>query len=172
MDAARTAPAKENEIDRSKSCPHLLRLFWKNNRNNPQLEYKSVSLGKFPSNEIQIYTWPDATLREISDLLKSTVAVARQRHVTLSFDLVYPDRNGVHVVRHVSDLSALGLFNYDCTIIFCFTNAIAIQSSGGKGVVIKARTQRQFNFSGHKICDRRLFRCGNPSATDDGRWWI
>ena len=98
---------EENEIDRSKSCPHLLRLFWKNNRNNPQLEYKSVSQGKFPSNEIQIYTWPDATLREISDLLKSTVAVARQRHVTLSFDLVYPDRNGVHVVRHVSDFIAL-----------------------------------------------------------------
>ena len=107
MDVTTRTPAEENEIDRSKSCPHLLRLFWKNNRNNPQLEYKSVSQGKFPSNEIQIYTWPDATLREISDLLKSTVAVARQRHVTLSFDLVYPDRNGVHVVRHVSDFIAL-----------------------------------------------------------------
>jgi histone deacetylase complex subunit SAP18 len=94
--------AVEIEIDRSKACPHLLRLFWKSNRNNPQLEYKSVAHGKFPANEIQIYTWPDATLREISDLLKSTVAIARQRHVTLSFDLVYPDRNGVHVIRHVS----------------------------------------------------------------------
>lgn len=89
------------EIDRSKSCPHLLRLFWKSNRNNPQLEYKAAANGKFPQNEIQIYTWPDATLREIGDLLKSTVAIARQRNVTLSFELVYPDRNGVHVVRHV-----------------------------------------------------------------------
>lgn len=94
--------SEQKEIDRSKSCPHLLRLFWKNNRNNPQLEYKSVAHGKYPQNEIQIYTWPDATLREIGDLLKSTVAIARQRNVTLSFELVYPDRNGIHVVRHVS----------------------------------------------------------------------
>ena len=61
-----------------------------------------VAHGKFPQNEIQIYTWPDATLSEIGDLLKSTVPIARQRNVTLSFELVYPDRNGVHVVRHVS----------------------------------------------------------------------
>ena len=94
--------SEQKEIDRSKSCPHLLRLFWKSNRNNPQLEYKSVAHGKYPPNEIQIYTWPDATLREIGDLLKSTVAIARQRNVTLSFELVYPDRNGVHIVRHVS----------------------------------------------------------------------
>ena len=112
METARRNSTEGNEIDRSKSCPHLLRLFWKNNRNNPQLEYKSVSQGKFPSNEIQIYTWPDATLVEISDLLKSTVAVARQRHVTLSFDLVYPDRNGVHVVRHVGTLTALQSTNF------------------------------------------------------------
>lgn len=102
MDGMKSNTAKTVEIDRSKACPHLLRLFWKSNRNNPQLEYKSVAHGKFPANEIQIYTWPDATLREISDLLKSTVSIARQRHVTLSFDLVYPDRNGVHVIRHVS----------------------------------------------------------------------
>ena len=93
---------ERKEIDRSKACPHLLRLFWKSNRNNPQLEYKAVAHGKFPQNEIQIYTWPDATLGEIGDLLKSTVPIARQRNVTLSFELVYPDRNGVHVVRHVS----------------------------------------------------------------------
>jgi hypothetical protein len=89
-------------IDRSTSCPHLLRVFWQSNRNNSPLEYKAVVHDKFPDNEIQIYTWPDATLKEIGDLLKSTVASSRQKNVTLSFDLVYPDRNGVHVSRHVS----------------------------------------------------------------------
>ena len=65
--------ADENEIDRSKIVPHLLRVFWRVNRHNPVHEYKDVSKGKYPSNEIQIYTWPDATLRELTDLLKSTV---------------------------------------------------------------------------------------------------
>lgn len=118
MDGMNSNAVEHLEIDRSKACPHLLRLFWKSNRNNPQLEYKSVAHGKFPANEIQIYTWPDATLREISDLLKSTVAIARQRHVTLSFDLVYPDRNGVHVIRHVS-LNYFPLLSFlICTAIF------------------------------------------------------
>jgi histone deacetylase complex subunit SAP18 len=118
MDGMNSNAVESVEIDRSKACPHLLRLFWKSNRNNPQLEYKSVAHGKFPANEIQIYTWPDATLREISDLLKSTVAIARQRHVTLSFDLVYPDRNGVHVIRHVSPYHFLLSLLPLCTATF------------------------------------------------------
>ena len=128
------------EIDRSKACPHLLRLFWRSNRNNSQIEYKSVAEGKFPQNEIQIYTWPDATLREICDLLKSTVALARQRHVNLSFDLVYPDRNGVHVIRHVSISNAIFCLAYMLSdpLQVSVNNHNQSFNLGGKSVLIKA----------------------------------
>ena len=129
------------EIDRSKACPHLLRLFWRSNRNNSQIEYKSVADGKFPQNEIQIYTWPDATLREICDLLKSTVALARQRHVNMSFDLVYPDRNGVHVIRHVSISHAKSLISlYLLLDLFRLSvnNRHGPLNLGGKSVLITA----------------------------------
>jgi hypothetical protein len=103
-------------IDRATTCPHLLRVFWQSNRNNSPLEYKNVVHDKFPDNEMQIYTWSDATLKEIGDLLKSTVASSRQKNVTLSFDLVYPDRNGVHVSRHVSFY--LSCLLYSCGDLF------------------------------------------------------
>jgi histone deacetylase complex subunit SAP18 len=77
--------------------------------------YRDAS--RLPESEIQIYTWKNATLREITDLLKevilqsiSAVPAHRQhqhrllRHVTLTYSLVYPDRsrNGAIVMKTVS----------------------------------------------------------------------
>jgi hypothetical protein len=65
-------------------------------------DYKDAASGSLPNNEIQIYTWPDATLREITDILKDVILQSvKQKHVTFAYSLVYPDRNGVHIMRSV-----------------------------------------------------------------------
>jgi hypothetical protein len=56
-----------------------------------------------PNNEVQIYTWPDASIREITDLLKDVIVPAqmKQRSSQFEISLVYPDRNGDHKLRQV-----------------------------------------------------------------------
>ncbi|KDP28714.1 hypothetical protein JCGZ_14485 [Jatropha curcas] len=57
--------------------------------------------GKEPKDEVQIYTWKDATLRELTDLVKEVAPAARRRDARLSFAFVYPDKHGRFVVRQV-----------------------------------------------------------------------
>jgi histone deacetylase complex subunit SAP18 len=57
--------------------------------------------GKEPKDEVQIYTWRDATLRELTDLMKEVAPAARKRDARLSFAFVYPDRRGRNVIRNV-----------------------------------------------------------------------
>jgi histone deacetylase complex subunit SAP18 len=57
--------------------------------------------GEEPSDEVQIYTWADATLRELTDLVKEVNTYARQRNAKLSFALIYPDKKGRNVMRTV-----------------------------------------------------------------------
>jgi hypothetical protein len=44
--------------------------------------------------EIQIYTWRDATLRELSSLIKEVYPQARHQDVRFAFRLVYADLRG------------------------------------------------------------------------------
>ena len=48
-------------------------------------------LGLTPSNELQIYTWMDATLKELTGLVKEVNPEARRRGTYFDFSLVYPD---------------------------------------------------------------------------------
>uniref|UniRef100_A0A804PE62 Histone deacetylase complex subunit SAP18 n=1 Tax=Zea mays TaxID=4577 RepID=A0A804PE62_MAIZE len=64
--------------------------------------------GKEPKDEVQIYTWKDATLRELTDLVKEVALPARKRNARLSFAFVYPDKNGRFVVRQVGSTFAYG----------------------------------------------------------------
>lgn len=57
--------------------------------------------GKEPQDEVQMYTWMDATLRELSDLVKEVQTAARNPRARLQFALVYPDRQGKNVLRQV-----------------------------------------------------------------------
>lgn len=58
--------------------------------------------GQLPSEtEMQIYTWPDATLKELSNLIKGVKQAARQPDARLSFAFVYPDKSGKNTVRKV-----------------------------------------------------------------------
>merc|ERR1719411_2382617 len=47
--------------------------------------------GNIPSNELQIYTWMDATLKELEGLVKEVNPEARRRGTYFDFALVYPD---------------------------------------------------------------------------------
>ncbi|CAA0843408.1 Polygalacturonate 4-alpha-galacturonosyltransferase [Striga hermonthica] len=96
--AARPAPRVE-PVDREKTCPLLLRVFTKVGGHHTDDDF-SVR-GKEPKDEVQIYTWMDATLRELTDLVKEVAPEARRRDAVLSFAFVYPDKRGRFVVREV-----------------------------------------------------------------------
>jgi len=93
------------EIDRTKTCPLLLRCFWKLHRHHALSEYRNVAKDIHPTQEVQIYTWQNATLRELSDLLKDVIHGARDKNASLSINLVYVDfRDGRFASRQVFKL--------------------------------------------------------------------
>nr|KAJ0198152.1 hypothetical protein LSAT_V11C700365650 [Lactuca sativa] len=57
--------------------------------------------GKEPKDEVQIYTWMDATLRELTDLVKEVAPEARRRDAMLSFAFVYPTKTGHFTIKEV-----------------------------------------------------------------------
>ncbi|KAK1320758.1 Histone deacetylase complex subunit SAP18 [Acorus calamus] len=82
-----------------------------------------VVRGKEPKDEFQIYTWKDATLRELTALVKEVAPAARRREAKLSFAIVFPDKSGHFVVNPVGvahgnwgklgDGKALGELNFE-----------------------------------------------------------
>ncbi|KAF2313198.1 hypothetical protein GH714_009729 [Hevea brasiliensis] len=86
-------------IDREKTCPLLLRVFTKIGSHHKVEDF--AVRGKEPKDEVQIYTWKDATLRELTDLVKEVAPEARRRNARLSFAFVYPDKHGRFVLRVV-----------------------------------------------------------------------
>jgi len=79
---------EEKPVDREKSCPLLLRVFLSQGRHHTPNEY---SRGNVPANELQIYTWMDATLKELTGLVKEVNPDARRKGTFFDFALVYPD---------------------------------------------------------------------------------
>lgn len=86
-------------VDREKTCPLLLRVFPKKGGHHKLDEY--AKRGSEPDSELQIYTWPDATLRELTELIKDVRKDACHRQVRLSFSFVYPDKRGQNVMKEV-----------------------------------------------------------------------
>ncbi|XP_059634049.1 histone deacetylase complex subunit SAP18-like isoform X2 [Cornus florida] len=86
-------------VDREKTCPLLLRVFTKTGGHHSDTDF--AVRGKEPKDEVQIYTWKDATLRELTDLVKEVAPDARRRDAELSFAFVYPDKSGRFVVKEV-----------------------------------------------------------------------
>ncbi|MPC14080.1 histone deacetylase complex subunit SAP18-like [Portunus trituberculatus] len=78
----------EKTVDREKTCPLLLRVFCSNGRHNNIGEYRR---GNTPPNELQIYTWMDATLKEIGSLILEVNPDTRRRGTVFEFRLVYPE---------------------------------------------------------------------------------
>ncbi|KAL0621375.1 Histone deacetylase complex subunit SAP18 [Plecturocebus cupreus] len=57
----------EKPVDREKTCPLLLRVFTTNGRHHRM----GRVFGNVPPSELQIYTWMDATLKELKLSKKS-----------------------------------------------------------------------------------------------------
>mmetsp|Transcript_15618 Transcript_15618/g.21942 ORF Transcript_15618/g.21942 Transcript_15618/m.21942 type:complete len:132 (+) Transcript_15618:58-453(+) len=86
-------------FDRSKHTPLLLRVFINQGELHKNEDF--AERGKEPECEVQIYTWKDATLKEMTDLIKGVKSTARRREARLEFAFVYPDKRGKNVVRKV-----------------------------------------------------------------------
>ncbi|BBG97450.1 SIN3 associated polypeptide P18 [Prunus dulcis] len=71
--------------------------------------------GKEPKDEVQIYTWKDANLRELTDLVKEVAPAARRRNAKLSFAIVYPDRHGHFVVKEFRKFDVFNV-KVDCIV--------------------------------------------------------
>ncbi|KAK8747205.1 hypothetical protein OTU49_016678, partial [Cherax quadricarinatus] len=78
----------EKAVDREKTCPLLLRVFCSNGRHNNITDYRR---GNTPPNELQIYTWMDATLKEIGGLILEVNPDTRRRGTVFEFQLIYPE---------------------------------------------------------------------------------
>ncbi|KAI0210337.1 Histone deacetylase complex subunit SAP18 [Lamellibrachia satsuma] len=90
---------QEKPIDREKTCPLLLRVFCSTGRHHPLNEY---ARGNTPANELQIYTWLDATLKELTSLVKEVNVDARKKGTFFDFAIVYPDpRTPVYRMRDI-----------------------------------------------------------------------
>ncbi|GAB5359172.1 hypothetical protein AAMO2058_000522000 [Amorphochlora amoebiformis] len=102
---ARFRGREGQRVDRQKICPLLLRVFCKLGEHHHAEDFKD--LNKEPTeDEFQIYTWKDATLGELTSLIKGVRKAARRRTARLSFAFVYPDRSGKKVVRVVGQTFA------------------------------------------------------------------
>jgi hypothetical protein len=75
-------------IDRKKRCPFLMRVFLSQNQHN---EITSFQNGSVPKEELAIYTWQDAKLKEVAQLIKENYPDADKPDSTLKFSRVYPD---------------------------------------------------------------------------------
>nr|CAI5848326.1 unnamed protein product [Callosobruchus analis] len=77
---------KDDAVDRQKICPFLLRVFVSNNGyHHKPSEYNK---GNTPQNELQIYTWKDATLHELTQLVKEVNPEARRKGTKFNFAFV------------------------------------------------------------------------------------
>ncbi|KAF4517312.1 hypothetical protein B566_EDAN007264 [Ephemera danica] len=77
----------EKPINREKTCPLLLRVFCNTGRHHNIMDYNGKNV---PANELQIYTWMDATLRELTSLVKEVNPEARRKGTIFDFALVVP----------------------------------------------------------------------------------
>ncbi|XP_054534809.1 histone deacetylase complex subunit SAP18-like [Pan troglodytes] len=79
----------ENPINREKTCLLLLRIFTTNNGHHHRTD--DFSRGNLQSRELQIYAWMDATLKELTSLVKEVYPEARKKGTLFNFAVVFTD---------------------------------------------------------------------------------
>merc|ERR1712233_279214 len=87
----RVTPKKEEKpeaVDREKTCPLLLRVFTSKDRHHRPDDF---SRNQTPSNELQVYTWMDASLKGITNLVKEVHPEARKKGTVFDFAICYQD---------------------------------------------------------------------------------
>ncbi|CAG8484153.1 8524_t:CDS:2 [Paraglomus occultum] len=102
-------------VDREKTCPFLLRMFCKEAGHHSITDY---STERQPTeDEVQIYTWKDATLKELANLLKEINPEAQRMAARLSFKLVYQDNvRGRYVFKDLGMISLTLLYSMDLSL--------------------------------------------------------
>lgn len=84
--------AKPPALDRQKVCPMYVRLFCRLHGHHAPAEF---GRDRAPAaDELTIYTWRDATLAELADLIKEVNVECRRRDAAFDFQLVYADLRG------------------------------------------------------------------------------
>ena len=89
-------------VDREKTCPLMLRVFMKTGSHHALPDFTHQATGA--EGLVTMYTWHDATLREITELLRDVGPDARQSRTRLSFAFVYPDRKGKNIMKQVGSV--------------------------------------------------------------------
>ncbi|EHB07986.1 Histone deacetylase complex subunit SAP18 [Heterocephalus glaber] len=79
----------EKPIDHKKTCLLLLQVFTTNNGHHHHMD--EFSNGNVPFSELQIYTWMDATLKELTSLVKEVYPQARKKGTHFNFAIVFMD---------------------------------------------------------------------------------
>ncbi|CAD7949468.1 unnamed protein product [Amoebophrya sp. A120] len=79
-----------SEINRDTTPPFLLRI-WHQHGKHHRLNTREVMK---EDDELQVYTWLDVTLRELSDLIKDVVPETRKSNCMLDVRLIYPGPDG------------------------------------------------------------------------------
>eukprot|EP00794_Sanderia_malayensis_P000241 gene241-858_t len=96
LDETKHVPAK---IDREKTCPFLLRVFVNQGRHNRLDEYTRHNV---PKDELRIYTWKDATLKELMSLVKDVNPKACRKGTYFDFATIFPDpRRGNFLLKDI-----------------------------------------------------------------------
>nr|VZI25585.1 unnamed protein product [Spirometra erinaceieuropaei] len=96
------AGKNDGRVYREKTCPLLLRVFCGNFGHNSISDYYR---GSTPVNELQVYTWLDATLRELASLVKQVNVEARRRGTVFDFAIVSPDlRSPAYRMRDIGSV--------------------------------------------------------------------
>ncbi|CAJ0645483.1 4226_t:CDS:2 [Entrophospora sp. SA101] len=99
-----TSGKKKLAIDREKTAPFLLRIFCKPSYHHRIDDYTPEHLPI--DDEVQIYTWKDATLKEIANLIKEVNKDAKRPKARLSFKLVYIDNlRGRYIFKELGVVS-------------------------------------------------------------------
>ncbi|CAG9325404.1 unnamed protein product [Blepharisma stoltei] len=80
-------------IDRKKTCPLLLRVFWKEEQEISPESLKNRG-NELEQDEVRLYTWKDATFREIADMLKEHIPGTRRKNAELNFYFIRPNLEG------------------------------------------------------------------------------
>lgn len=153
------------------TCPLLLRVFTTNSGRHHRVD--EFARGNVPSSELQIYTWlvpgfvclwnsesaafdspssqpsrMDATLKELTSLVKEVYPEARKKGTHFSFSIVYPDPRG-KVYRFVYDkcdrqnVCEMCIWIQMCVSLFLRLKDIGSTVSGRKGTEDSLTLQSQ-----------------------------
>ncbi|OQR81575.1 hypothetical protein THRCLA_23340 [Thraustotheca clavata] len=95
-DAASEKRAAPVVIERESTCPTLIRVFCGASHHRPD-DYNNMNETAI-ANELHIYTWMDATLREITGLVQDANEDARKSS-RLAYSIVFPDRRGKYTLK-------------------------------------------------------------------------